>query len=156
MSGPAGQGWNRRAALLAARGSFALIAVWIALTTLLHATGPAPLFALFDLPFHFVCHRIPERVISIGAVPTPLCSRCLGLWGGLSLSAAFAWPAISVRALRVALPVAGLLMLIEVVTQDLGIHRVYHPTRLLTGLLLAVPLGGAVGALVTRELRGDR
>lgn len=151
---PAPAPWNRRAAMIAARGSFAVIAVWIALTTLLHATGPEALFTVFDLPFTFICHRIPERVIAVLGVPTPLCSRCLGLWGGLSLSAAFAWPAISLRALRVVLPVAALLMLIEVVTQDLGYHPVFHPTRLLTGLLVSVPVGGVVGALITRELGG--
>ena len=61
---------------------------------------------------------------------------------------------LPLRALRIALPVALALMLIEVVTQDLGLHPVFHPTRLLSGLLVAVPLGGAVGGMITRELRG--
>lgn len=152
MSG--GEGWNRRAAVIAARASFASIAAWIALDTVLRATGPAAVAALVDLPFALVCHRLPERVLSVLGTPMPLCSRCLGLWGGLSLSAALAWPAIPIRALRVALPVAGLLMLAEVVTQDLGWHPVFHPTRVLTGLLLSMPMGGAIGALVTRELTG--
>jgi hypothetical protein len=47
-------------------------------------------------------------------------------------------------------------MLIEVVTQDLGLHPVFHPTRLLSGLLLSVPLGGAIGAVLTREMLGRR
>jgi len=149
-----GAGGDRRAALWAARGSFAAIAVWIALATALAATGPAALHAAVDLPFTLICHRIPERVIHLGGVPMPLCSRCLGLWGGLSLSAAFAWPALSLRALRIVLPIAAAVMLAEVVTQDLGLHPVFHPTRLATGLLLAAPLGGAIGAVITRELGG--
>lgn len=153
MSDP---GWNRRAAIVVARASFASIAVWIALATLLHATGPEALYRLVDLPFAFLCHRIPERVIAIMGAPMPLCSRCLGLWGGLSLSAAIAWPAIDPKALRFVLPAAGLLMLIDVVTQDLGLHPIWHTTRLLTGLFVSVPMGGAIGALITREMSPRR
>lgn len=149
-----GSGWNRRAAMIVARASFASIAAWIAVTIVLRKTGPEPLFALFDLPFVFLCHRLPERTIWVMGAPMPLCSRCLGLWGGLSLSAALAWPAVSWRALRVLLPAAAALMVIDVVTQDLGWHPVFHPTRVLSGLLLTVPLGGAIGAMITRELRG--
>lgn len=143
---------SRRAALWAARGSFAMIAVWIALAMVLARTGPAAIHAVVDLPFSLVCHRIPERVIAIAGVPMPLCSRCFGMWAGLSLSAALAWPKVPVRALRIVLPAAGILMLAEVVTQDLGLHPVFHPTRVLSGLLLTVPLGGAIGAVITREL----
>ncbi len=145
---------RRRAAVVAARASFGLIAVWIALVTVLRATGPETLSMILDLPFALICHRIPERVISIAGVPMPLCSRCLGLWGGLSISAALAWPVLPLRALRWVLPIAGALMLAEVVTQDMGLHPVFHPTRLLSGLLLSVPLGGAIGGMITRELGG--
>jgi uncharacterized membrane protein len=138
--------------VIAARGSFAAIGVAIVLATVLRATGPAALHALVDLPFAFLCHRIPERVLTVAGVPMPLCSRCLGLWMGMSVSAALAWPALPLKALRVVLPSAALFMLIEVVTQDLGLHPVFHPTRLLSGLLLSVPMGGAIGAVLTREM----
>ena len=144
--------WNRRAAVIAARGSFAAIALWITLATVLRATGPAALHAIVDLPFAFMCHRLPERTLSVLGTPLPLCSRCLGIWVGMSLSAAFAWPALPIKALRVVVPVAAALMLAEVVTQDLGLHPVFHPTRLLSGLLLSVPMGGAIGAVLTREM----
>lgn len=144
--------WNRRAALILARASFATIAVWIAITILLRRTGPEGLFALFDLPFAFLCHRLPERTISVWGAPMPLCSRCLGLWGGLSLSAALAWPPVSPKTLRWLLPLAGLVMLADVVTQDLGLHPIWHPARILTGLFVSVPLGGAIGAVITRDL----
>jgi hypothetical protein len=42
--------------------------------------------------------------------------------------------------------------LIDIALQDLGVHPIWHSTRLLTGLLLGVPMGGAVGALINREL----
>jgi uncharacterized membrane protein len=142
--------------VVAARCSFAFIAVWIALATVVRATGPDALITLVDLPFALLCHRIPERVPHVFGLELPLCSRCLGLWGGLSLSAAVAWPALSIRTLRVVVPTACALMLLEVVTQDAGLHRVFHPTRLLSGLLLSVPIGGAIGALITRDILGPR
>lgn len=144
--------WNRRAALIAARASFASIAVWIALTTVLRAAGGGLVWTAMDLPFRILCHRIPERVIAIAGTPMPLCSRCAGLWLGASISAAFAWPVLPLRALRIVLPAALALMAIEVVTQDLGLHPVFHPTRLLSGLLVSVPVGGAIGGMITREL----
>ena len=147
--------WNRRAALFAARASFASITLWIALTTALRAADAGLLWTAFDLPFRVLCHRIPERVLSIAGTPLPLCSRCLGIWVGASLSAALAWPVLPLRALRVVLPVALGLMGIEVLTQDLGVHPVFHPTRLLSGLLISVPLGGAVGGMITRELGAE-
>jgi uncharacterized membrane protein len=146
--------WNRRAALLAARASFASIALWIALDMALRAASAGLLWTAFDLPFRVLCHRLPERVLSIAGIPMPLCSRCAGLWLGLSLSAALAWPVLPLRTLRVALPAAMALMGIEVLTQDLGWHPVFHPTRLLSGLLISVPLGGAIGGMITRELGG--
>ncbi|APR77088.1 Hypothetical protein A7982_02435 [Minicystis rosea] len=146
---------SRRAAVIAARTAFASVAVGIAAATILRSTGPALLHAMVDLPFALLCHRIPERVISILGVPMPLCSRCLGIWMGLSISAALAWPALPLRALRIVVPAAALFMLAEVVTQDLGLHPVFHPTRILSGLLLSVPIGGAIGALMTREALGN-
>ncbi|MEP7121781.1 MAG: DUF2085 domain-containing protein [Byssovorax sp.] len=144
--------WNRRATLWMARASFGSITLWIAITTALRAAGGGLVWTALDLPFRLVCHRIPERVISIAGTPMPLCSRCAGLWIGASISAACAWPVLSLRALRIVLPIAMVLLGIEVLTQDLGLHPVFHPTRLLSGLLVSVPLGGAIGGMITREL----
>jgi uncharacterized membrane protein len=142
-----------RGVLLATRAAFLSITVWVAATMLLSVSGPTWLYGWFDGPFHFLCHRMPERIISIAGVPMPMCSRCAGIWIGLSLSAALAWPPVSIKALRIIFPIALALMAIEVFTQDMGWHPVFHPTRILSGLLVSVPFGGALGALVTRELR---
>ncbi len=107
----------------------------------------------FDAPFRLVCHRIPERVLSLGGVPMPVCSRCAGLWVGFSLGALAAWPSFSMPTLRKVLLLAAALLAVELVTQDLGLHPILHATRFLTGFLLSAPLGGTLGALVTRELR---
>lgn len=150
------EGWDRRSAVFAARASFAAIAAWIAIAWATRATGPEAIHAIVDLPFALICHRMPERVPALFGVPAPLCSRCLGLWVGLSLSAAAAWPAIPIKALRIVLPIAAALLLAEVVTQDLGWHPVFHPTRLLSGILVSVPMGGALGALLAQEISGGR
>lgn len=148
--------WDRRIVAIVARLAFASIAAWIALVMTTRALGADALAAALDLPFSILCHRIPERVLSIGGQPMPLCSRCAGLWIGLSVSAALARPSLSMAALRVVFASAAAFMLVEVVTQDLGLHPVFHPTRLLSGLLLSAPFGGAIGALVKRELSPPR
>jgi uncharacterized membrane protein len=144
--------WNRRAAAWAARGSFASITLLIGLATALKRTGPEPLWAAVDLPFRLVCHRLPERVLSIAGAPMPVCSRCAGIWFGLSLGATLSWPALSLRALRYVVAFAAALLVAELVTQDLGLHPICHATRLGTGLLLALPCGGAIGSLMLRPL----
>jgi uncharacterized membrane protein len=141
-----------RALGIAARAAFGFLALWIGLVTVLAATGPEWLFSALDWPFHLVCGRAPARVLAIAGAPMPLCSRCAGIWLGVSVSAAMAWPALPPRALQAMAAVACALMLAEVVTQDLGLHPVFHPTRIASGLLLSVPFGGALGALITREL----
>jgi uncharacterized membrane protein len=153
IAAPAPPPWNRKAASRLARVSLASIAVWIGLTTLFRATGPFELWLYFDLPFRVLCHQLPERVIHVAGAPMPLCSRCLGIWGGLSLSGALAWPVIPIKALRVVIPIGLGLMALEVLTQDLGWHPVFHPTRVLSGLLVSIPFGGALGGLIVRELR---
>ncbi len=145
--------WNRGAARRLARASLASVALWIALTTLFRATGPYALWFYFDLPFRVICHQLPERVLTIAGAPMPLCSRCLGIWGGMSIAGALAWPVIPIKALRIVLPIALGLMALEVLTQDLGWHPIFHPTRILSGLLVSIPFGGALGGLIVRELR---
>jgi uncharacterized membrane protein len=144
--------WNRTAAARLARGSFALISIWFAAAMVATRAGWTMASAALELPFALICHRIPERVMSIGGTPMPLCSRCAGIWLGISVAASLAWPALSLRVLRVLVPAAMALLLIDIALQDLGVHPVWHSTRLLTGLLLGVPMGGAVGALIHREL----
>lgn len=135
-----------------ARASFASITALIALAMITKRTGPPALAFALDLPWSLICHRIPERVLSIAGTPMPLCSRCAGIWLGLSVSAAIGWPAIPIRPLRVVLAIAAALMLAEIITQDLGLHPVFHPTRLLSGLLFSIPFGGSLGGLIAREL----
>lgn len=149
---PADEAARRRLARLAAKASFASIALGFALAMLLRDRGPLGL--AFDLPFRLLCHRLPERVLSLGGAPMPLCSRCAGLWLGLSASVVLGRPALGLGALRVAFALAVAFLLGEIALQDLGLRPLSHATRMLSGLFVAVPFGGTLGALIDRELGG--
>lgn len=110
-----------------------------------------PLGALADGVFFFVCHRRPERTLVLAGVPMPLCSRCAGIALGLALGAIVAWPSPSIKATRIAAAVAAGLMITDVVTQDLGVHPVWHATRIATGWLLGYVLAIGLFAGIRRE-----
>jgi uncharacterized membrane protein len=110
-----------------------------------------PIGTLLDGAFFLMCHRRPERTLVLSGLPMPLCSRCAGIALGLALGAIVAWPSPSARASRIAVVIAILLMAIDIVTQDLGIHPVWHATRLATGGLLGYLLSIALFAVIRRE-----
>lgn len=151
---------NRRTAVkigaAGLRAAFAAAALCIALSTLLSKTGPPWLFHTMDSPFHWVCHRIPERVLQFAGAAMPLCSRCAGIWLGLCLSAVLGHPALRLRTLQILTVGGAIFMGLEVLSQDLGIHPIFHPTRLLSGLLIAVPFGGTLGAALKLAAKDGR
>ena len=110
-----------------------------------------PIGVLLDTMFFFLCHRRPERTLVFAGVPMPLCSRCAGIALGLALGAVFAWPSPSARQTRIAAGVAALLMIADVVTQDLGVHPVWHATRIATGGLFGYVLAVGLFATIRRE-----
>lgn len=103
------------------------------------ARAHLPLGALgraVDLAFLPFCHRIEARTLSLAGIPMPLCSRCAGIFAGIALGSLLAWPKFPMRIWRpILLAITGI-MLIEIATQDLGLHPVFHPTRIATGALL--------------------
>ena len=145
--------WNPRLAAWAARSAFALIGASVVATMVAVHAGWTVVAAALQTPFLLVCHRLPERTLTVAGTPMPLCSRCAGIWLGISVAGALAWPPLPLRVLRVVVPLAGLLMIADVVAQDSGLHPLWHSTRLLTGLLLGVPIGGGVGSVIVAELR---
>lgn len=131
--------------MLAARSAGALLAIAPFLPPLLLAAGASALAVELDGLWAPFCHRLPERSLSLLGAPLPLCSRCLGLVVGLGAGLAAAWPYAGVRALRWAVSFGLAFLFVELTTQDLGWHPVFHPTRLLSGLLVAFPIGAAAG-----------
>ena len=98
---------------------------------------------LLDLLFLPMCHRIPARTIYLGAVPMPLCSRCAGIFAGLALGALILRPRVPLARWRVLVGAAGALMVLDVVTQDLGVHPIWHVTRVASGLLFGYAIAAA-------------
>lgn len=119
------------------RGAFVVVGVLPWLLPIARAHLPLGAFGrALDLAFLPFCHRIAERTLALSGIPMPLCSRCAGIFGGIALGAICAWPTLPMRVWRTALMVLTALMLVEIATQDLGLHPVFHPTRIATGALL--------------------
>lgn len=104
-----------------------------------------------DLLFVPMCHRLPDRTLRLAGVAMPLCSRCAGIFAGIAIGSMVARPWLPLARWRGMIAVTGALMALDVVTQDVGLHAVWHPTRLLTGLLF----GYAVAVTCVTALRGQ-
>lgn len=89
-----------------------------------------------DLVFLGMCHRRAPRTLVLDGVAMPLCSRCAGIFLGVAIAAAIARPILTMRTWRLLFVIACGLMLADVATQDLGLHPVWHATRITTGLLV--------------------
>lgn len=89
-----------------------------------------------DMIFFTMCHRRSPRTLVLDGVAMPLCSRCAGIFLGIAVAAAIGRPLMGLRAWRWVFAAACALMVADVVTQDLGLHPVWHPTRILTGVLV--------------------
>lgn len=135
----------------AARAGFVFVGLLPWLVPLLRAWLPLGAVGVaLDASFMTMCHRMPERSLTIQGVLMPVCSRCAGIFAGVAVGALLALPALSRRAWRIAITVAAAAMLVDVVTQDLGLHPVWHVTRLATG----IAFGYMLGAACARALHG--
>jgi uncharacterized membrane protein len=134
------------------RAGFAVVGLAPWVVPLLRAWLPLGAAGVaLDAAFATMCHRLPERSLALAGVTMPLCSRCAGVFGGAAVGALLAWPILSRRAYRLAITAAGAAMLADVVTQDLGLHPVWHATRLATGFLFGYALGAACLGTLLRE-----
>lgn len=89
-----------------------------------------------DWAFLGMCHRRAARTLVLDGVAMPLCSRCAGIFFGVAIAAIVGRPILAMRTWRVLFLIACALMVADVVTQDIGLHPVWHATRLLTGVLV--------------------
>lgn len=131
-----------------ARATLVVIGVLPFLVPLLGRVSGA-LAHLVDLAFAPFCHRLPERTLVLLGAPMPVCSRCAGVYAGLALGALVRGPRASAATWRLALAIAALPMVVDVLTQDLGAHSVWHATRLTTGAIF----GFVAAAAITSWLR---
>lgn len=128
----------------------------------LFALGRARSPALI-LVFRSLCHQRPERTLAVFGDPMLVCSRCAGLYAGVALGALLALPRRALPWGRALVLAALAVTVVDVVTQDLGLHPPLHPVRLGTGLLLGWSASAWMFGLLREESavearrgRGDR
>lgn len=138
----------KRASLV--RAALVLAGLLPFLAWALHDVAPGA-YGVLDGWFRFQCHARAERSLALGSRLLPVCSRCLGIYLGLSMAAAVARPRLTPRARRAWLVAAAALMVLEVFVQDATGHAPFHFLRLATGALLAWP----VVLIVVAAAEGD-
>jgi uncharacterized membrane protein len=95
------------------------------------------------LPFHLLCHGIPERCLHLWGVPMPICARCTAIYAGMaaSLVVFFLLPRMSEFAARVVLFIAVVPLAVDGLTQLARLRQSTNGLRLATGLAAGVAFG---------------
>jgi uncharacterized membrane protein len=93
-----------------------------------------------DRGFVGACHRIPERTFHWFGIAAPVCSRCMGVSLGASLGFTVPFQR-SRRESRIWFAVSLVLMVIEIILQESGLHAPFHPTRFLSGMFVGLTVG---------------
>ena len=105
--------------------------------------------ALVYLAGSFVCHQIPERSFHLSGVQFPVCARCTGLYLGAAIGALALIPlprvVVTFARARTLLIVTAIPTLVTLATAAIGVWDPGNAVR----ATLALPLGFAVGAIVT-------
>lgn len=129
----------------------ALIVLWPILPPLLHMCNLHALAAALEWPWAQTCHRLPDRTLRVFGSSMPMCSRCMGLDVGFGLGMIVARPYRGPKLMWSWMAIAGALLALEIVTQNRGMHPIWHTTRFVTGALFAYPIGVAISAVVIRS-----
>jgi len=85
-----------------------------------------------------------------------VCSRCAGVYAGVALGALVPLPARVLPWGRRFVFAALAATLVDVVTQDAGLHPPFHPTRLATGFLLGFSGAAFMCGAITAEVRVEK
>jgi uncharacterized membrane protein len=85
--------------------------------------------------FSPVCHNRQARTLELMGVLMPLCSRCFGIFIGFGTAGVFPYPRWGIRASLGYGFVVSVLMVVDVVVQDIGLHPIWHSMRILTGAM---------------------
>lgn len=107
-----------------------------------------PFERLLSVWFDLHCQRDPARTPWLFGAPLAVCARCSGIYFGLGGGALLRRPRLAPRALRLWVALAAALMLADIALERAGIHGAWMGVRLLTGVLLAYPVGAALGEAV--------
>jgi uncharacterized membrane protein len=110
--------------------------------------GSFDAFGKFGALFATLCHQRPERSLSHEGVHMVVCSRCGGLYFGMALAALTLIPKRWLDHARWVIGLCVVPALIDVITQDIGLHAPWTPSRLVTGFVMGwVGTGLALRAL---------
>ena len=116
----------------------------------------APLANVVEAWFGFQCHRDPSRALTLSGVELPVCARCFGIYAGLGAGALVLRPRLAPKFVRLWLAVSVVIMLLDVATELLGMRPASSPLRVMTGALLAWPIGVALVDSADRYARERR
>lgn len=119
------------------------------LTSLL---GPNAIAAVIEGWFSFQCHRDAARSLGALGHELPVCARCLGIYLGLGLGALVVRPRLGAVALKLVVGLAALVMLLDVLTELLGMRPESALLRLASGLFLAWPVAAQLVLSARAEL----
>ncbi len=135
-----------RAVRLLGLGLLVSVAVW-PLVPLASRYCPviAPVEHMLGAWFDVHCQRDPARTPWLFGVPLAVCARCSGIYFGLGAGALFRRPRLPPRGLRLWVMLAAGLMLLDVALERFAVHGPWTAVRLLTGALLAYPVGAGLG-----------
>jgi len=141
------KGWTRARAWLGTAVRVLLIVIglspWLPLLgTLL--PGLEPLASLVEVWFGLQCHRDPSRALTFGTLQLPVCARCFGIYAGLGWGALVLRPQLEPRFVRLWLVSSVTVMLLDVATELLEMRPASPALRVVTGALLAWPIGVAL------------
>ncbi len=138
-----------RAARLLGLGLLVSVAAWPVLPLMSrYWPASAPLEHALGAWFDLHCQRDPARTAELFGVRLAVCARCSGIYFGLGAGGLLRRPRLAPRALRFWVVAAALLMLSDVALERLGVHGAWTSARLLTGVLLAFPVGAGLGQLL--------
>ncbi len=133
------RGWPRVALRFAICG-FGLLP--LGLVGLTEARVGEELVRVMEVGFSLQCHRVPDRFLQ--ALDLPVCGRCFGIYLGMAVAAAGEHLVRKVAPVWVLFGLGTAAMLIDVLTERLGLRSGNAELRCLIGLVF-----GASGAWLT-------
>ena len=107
----------------------------------------------FGALFAPMCHQRPERTLMLNGSLMVVCSRCAGIYAGFILGAVSAMFLQDFKWFRQIAWFGIGMMLLDVVTQELGLRPPWHITRVSTGLLLGFVIAAWVPVLLLKDLK---
>jgi uncharacterized membrane protein len=92
--------------------------------------------ALFNFTYTLVCHSDPNKLFCLDSNCSIVCSRCLGIYLGAAVTSMFTLfiKTIDIRSVKPLFAVSAI-MLIEVISYNVGFYSYNKFTAILTGLL---------------------